>query len=74
MKTESSQSDIFKRVSANITARIAASEMSQNSVAEKLGLSSGNFSVQLKSGNFKIDRLNSLADILRCDIGDFFSE
>jgi transcriptional regulator with XRE-family HTH domain len=74
MTTEASQSDIFKRVSANITAAILASGMSQNAVAEKLGVNSGNFSNQLRTGNFRIDRLYSLAEILDCDIGDFFSE
>jgi DNA-binding Xre family transcriptional regulator len=72
MTHNSSQSNIFKRVSANITAKILASGMSQNSVADKLGVESGNFSVQLRSGNFRIDRLDSLAEILGCHVGDFF--
>lgn len=72
MTPETSQSDIYQRVSANITARIAASGMSQNAVADQLGITSGNFSIQLRSGNFKIDRIYSLAQILGCDIAEFF--
>jgi transcriptional regulator with XRE-family HTH domain len=72
MKPETSQSFIYQRVSANITAKIAASGMSQNAVADQLGVTSGNFSIQLRSGNFKIERLYSLAQILKCNIEEFF--
>jgi transcriptional regulator with XRE-family HTH domain len=61
-------------VSRNVRARIEQSGYTQNQVAELLGVDKGNFSAQIKTGNFKIGRLYSLAEILGCKAKDFLSE
>jgi transcriptional regulator with XRE-family HTH domain len=67
-----SQSDIYERLSRNVKRKVRESGMSQNSIAKKLGVTRGNFSVQINSGTMKIRRLYSLASILGCDISEFF--
>ncbi len=70
---EEMRKKIYGIVSANILSKIKASGMSQNSIARLLGVSSGNFSRQGRSGSFSLERLSKIAEILGCSIADLIA-
>jgi len=66
--------NIIETVKSNIVKQTDVAGLSQAAVAERLGISRQALNEQINAGSIRISRLYEIAEILNCEVSDFFED